>query len=141
MIERICEEIIVGKSLRQICAAEGMPCFEVVARWLAKNGPEYDLFRARYAAAKAVQADIFADAICELAETIEPKVRECGDRKLANALVNAIRAEIDAKKWVAAKLLPKKYGDRVALTGGDGEGPMEVVVKRVGGEQSGEQSA
>ena len=37
------------------------------------------------------------------------------------------RSQIDARKWVACKLLPRKYGDRVSaeLTGANG-GPIKT---------------
>jgi hypothetical protein len=42
------------------------------------------------------------------------------------------RLRVDARKWVAAKLLPKKYGDKVQqeVSGPDG-GPIEVQTVRV----------
>ncbi|WP_162303648.1 hypothetical protein [Hymenobacter sediminis] len=32
---------------------------------------------------------------------------------------------IDARKWYASKVLPKKYGEKLALTDGDGK-PLPV---------------
>ena len=37
------------------------------------------------------------------------------------------RVRIDARKWIAAKLLPKKYGDLMRHAGEDG-GPVKVLV-------------
>ena len=33
---------------------------------------------------------------------------------------------MDARKWIAGKLKPKKYGDKLLHSGGDGEGPVAV---------------
>ena len=43
---------------------------------------------------------------------------ECGRER-----VQAIRVEIDTLKWLLAKMLPKKYGDRAAIemTGAEGK--------------------
>ncbi len=35
------------------------------------------------------------------------------------------RLRVDARKWIAAKLLPKRYGDKLQHTG-DGGGPIRV---------------
>ena len=42
--------------------------------------------------------------------------------------VNAARLRMDARKWVASKLKPRKYGDKVALTGHD-DGPVKTEAK------------
>jgi Bacteriophage Sf6, terminase small subunit-like/Arm DNA-binding domain len=61
--------------------------------------------------AREDQADTLADEIITIADS----VRECAD----SAKVNAARLAVDARKWVAAKLKPKVYGERVeaALSG------------------------
>ncbi len=33
---------------------------------------------------------------------------------------------MDSRKWVTSKLKPRKYGDKLLHTGGDGEGPVAV---------------
>lgn len=93
----ICMEIMAGKSLRKICAMEGMPGTSTVFRWL----DQYPDFRELYARAREVQADVLADEILEIADSdLDP---------------NRARVMIDARKWLAGKLRPKKYGDRVEL--------------------------
>jgi hypothetical protein len=64
-------------------------------RWLGENAH----FRERYARARECQAEVFADSITLIADGE-------GDP-------NDKRVRIDARKWIASKLLPKKYGDRV----------------------------
>ena len=56
--------------------------------------------RQQYARAKEKAADKLADEIVEIADNATPQ-----DAHVA-------RLRVDARKWVAAKLLPKKYGDR-----------------------------
>ncbi|MGA2877274.1 MAG: hypothetical protein ABSE82_17290 [Nitrososphaerales archaeon] len=43
---------------------------------------------------------------------------------------NAIKLKIWTRMWIAGKRKPKKYGDnaKLALTGADGEGPVELSV-------------
>jgi hypothetical protein len=50
--------------------------------------------------------------------------------RLDSAGINRNRLRVDARKWVASKLKPRKYGDRTTLAG-DAENPMrlETVVE------------
>lgn len=107
----ICMEIMAGKSLRTICAGEDMPSASTVYAWLV----QYPEFSAQYAHAREVQADALADEILEIADSeTDP---------------NRARVMIDARKWLAGKLRPKKYGDRVALDHKvDGNQPMQINI-------------
>lgn len=93
----ICMEIMAGKGLREVCAMEGMPGTSTVYSWLREH-PE---FQDAYARAREIQADVLADEVVEIADT-EPDP-------------NRARVMIDARKWLAGKLRPKKYGDRVGI--------------------------
>jgi len=104
----ICKLIAKGKSLKAACEEKNMPHKDTVLRWLRVN----EEFRSQYTRARNDQADHFADEIVEIADT---------ETDWGKA-----RVRIDARKWVAGKQRPKKYGDKVQLTGGDGEGPIEV---------------
>ena len=70
-------------------------------------------FETMYRQANEDQADTLADEIIAIADS----VKDAGPAD--SAKVNAARLRVDARKWVAAKLKPKVYGDRVeaALTG------------------------
>ena len=107
--EDICEMLADGMSLRKICAKDDMPDKSTVRRWL-RTYPE---FRAQYAQAREDQADHWADEVIDIADEAE-------DAGLA-------KIQVDARKWVACKLKPKAYGDRVLNehTGKDG-GPIET---------------
>lgn len=93
--DHICNELAEGKSLRSICKSDKVPSIETVRNWLRTN----DAFLAQYARARDEQADFYADDIIDIADT-EPDP-------------NIARVRIDARKWVASKLKPKVYGDRV----------------------------
>lgn len=106
---RICERLAMGESLRQLCRDADMPDFSTVKRWLGKN----DEFRAQYARAREDQADYMADEAIDAA-------READKDNAA-----AVRVHLDAIKWLAGKLSPKKYGDKQTHEiGGVGGGPV-----------------
>ena len=108
----------------------------LVYKWIQQNKE----FRERYARAKADQARILADEIAEIADTIQPGVIETEsidskgktsvERKTIDMLEHR-KLRIDSRKWLAAKLLPKVYGDKMQteLTGADGG---EVVIRHIG---------
>lgn len=97
--DKICELIAQGMSLRSICAESGMPTERTVHRWLIDK----EEFCQQYARAREDQADFYTDQIIEIADTVEPDAASVAKAKL----------QIDARKWKASKLAPKKYGDKV----------------------------
>jgi len=97
--ETIADKIITrltnGESLSAICREEDKPDPATIYRWLAARPDFCD----RYTRAKEEQADTLADEIIAIADEEE------GD-------VQRARLRVDARKWVASKLKPKKYGER-----------------------------
>ena len=93
-----------------------MPSRSTVYRWMDEN-PE---FRTRIARAREGLADHVAWQILEMAS------------KSTNETANADRVKLAAWQWHAARLAPKKYGDRqtTELTGANG-GPVQVEAKTV----------
>lgn len=85
----------------------------------------------RYARAKSASLDALADEILELADEsrLGKKTRETKDGTFDEYgdMVERSRLQIDSRKWLLSKLAPKRFGDTVALTGGDG-GPVKIVV-------------
>ena len=110
----ICAEIAEGRSLRSICKDEGMPSKSMVFRWLAAH----EDFRMNYAIAKEECAELYAEEIIEIAddgrndwmETHDDAGNQTGWR-LNGEHVQRSRLRVDSRKWIAAKLKPKKYGD------------------------------
>nr|DAV25887.1 MAG TPA: terminase small subunit [Caudoviricetes sp.] len=97
--ERICEMLAQGHSMAEICRRKDMPAESTVYKWLAEGG----VFSERYAHAREQQADLYADEIIEIADNCPPVQEEIAKAKV----------RIDARKWKAARLAPKKYGDRL----------------------------
>ena len=102
----LCEQISEGKSLSTAIKAEGMPSYHAVMLMI-KSSPE---FRGMYEKAIENRADRLAEEILELADEQMPDGLE---GPLASAWVQQKRMQVDARKWVASKLKPKVYGDRI----------------------------
>ncbi len=117
---KICRRLAEGESLRAICADRAMPAISTVMGWLF-NG-QHDEFSEQYARARQAQAELRADEIIDIADGAEHGASEA---------VQAARLRVDARKWVAAKLLPKKYGDKLQHMG-EGGGPIRTEVDLTG---------
>lgn len=110
--DKICERIAAGESLRAICRDKRMPAASTVFKWLADK-PE---FAEQYAHAREAQADTLADEIVAIADEAEVTASQDGEEvrlALDPTAVARNRLRVDARKWVASKLKPRKYGDRV----------------------------
>jgi hypothetical protein len=111
--DQICEQIASGLSLRKICLLDGMPGFRTVFDWLSR--PELESFRSKYTRAREVQADYYAEQTVDIADEEEVTTKRNGED--VEVVFDAVavarnRLRMDARKWYAAKLAPKKYGDR-----------------------------
>lgn len=127
--DEICERISNGESLRRICLAENMPSKSAVFRWLYAN----EKFRDQYARAKEAQADALADDILDIADDGENDtyIDDEGNKRVDNDVIARSRLRVDARKWIASKLKPKVYGDRVQqeVTGANG-GPLCIKIEK-----------
>ena len=129
MADAICERIADGESLRAICSGEDMPDKATVLRWLAAQ----EVFRDQYARAREAQADSLFDDILAIADDATNDWMERRGEDSAGWLLNGdhvqrSRLRIEARKWMAGKLRPKKYGDKLELSG-DPDNPMQVVTR------------
>lgn len=128
--DRICERISNGESLRTICKADDMPDKATVFRWLGKH----DAFRDQYARAREAQADALFDEILDIADdgTNDWMERRNADGQSIGWVENgeAMRRStlrVDARKWMAGKLRPKKYGDKLELEHGVTDNVAELM--------------
>lgn len=115
MADKICEKISGGLSLRAICAEAGMPARGTVYRWLIENAD----FQDQYTRARDKQADYFAEEIIEIADSAEAE----------SAAVAKAKLQIDARKWAASKIAPKKYGDKQEIDVKSSDGSMTPAVR------------
>ena len=98
----VCERIADGMSLRDACDHSDVPHRETIRAWLAEGEAALS---AQYARARDEQADHYADEIVAIAD---------GDDDPAK-----VRNRVEARKWIACKLKPRKYGDKLAIGGAD----------------------
>lgn len=96
MAEEICVRLAEGSSLVAVCKSKDTPHLSTVYKWLDQQ----PRFAEMYTRALEARADTHADEITAIADdmSIDPQHK---------------RVMIDARKWVAAKLRPRRYGERV----------------------------
>lgn len=127
----ICARLATGEPLVRICKDGGMPNVVTVYRWLAAH----EDFRNMYARAREDQADTLADEIIAISDEYvkaqKTTKKANGDEEVVTGdAVERSRLRVEARKWVAAKLKPRKYGDAMKLEGAgpNGEHMMQAVV-------------
>lgn len=110
MADAICDGLSDGKSLRTVCAQDGFPERITVFKWLRTQ----EGFADQYARAKQEGMDAFVDDMQAISddESLDP---------------NSRRIRVDTRKWIASKLKPKVYGDKLALGNDTGDAPLVIT--------------
>jgi hypothetical protein len=127
--DKICELIAAGMPGVAAAKACGVKNACTLFDWLAKH----KYFSDKYARAREQQADYYADEIVKISDELIVEAKHHGEDVVFDVSAAAVarnRLRVDARKWYASKLQPKKYGDKLdaTITGADG-GPVQHVVK------------
>lgn len=126
----ICALIASGKSLTAICKMDGMPHIDTVFTWMLEDAE----FSERYTRARETQADVLADEILDIADEAfkDYTVDADGNQVVNQEAIQRSRLRVDARKWIASKLKPKKYGDKLALGGADDLPKLNISLNLAG---------
>jgi hypothetical protein len=115
---KICERIMARETLKKISSDPHMPSEKTIIRWLVH--PKLTTFREMYYYARRVQAEMLIDEIIEIADDGSNDWKEVFDLKGRsrgfkpdNEAIQRSRVRIDTRKWLAAKLVPRLYGEKV----------------------------
>jgi hypothetical protein len=123
LARRICMRIMEGQTLRKICEDPRMPNQRIVFRWLAE--PRFEAFREMYYYSRRVYAELLMDEVIEIADnatddwipTKDKKGNINGWRPDTECLQRS-RLRIDTRKYLAAKLIPRIYGEKIEVEHG-----------------------
>lgn len=135
--DRICEMLASGMSMRTACKEEDMPSMQTVFRWLRTN----EAFCEQYTRAKAEAADALVEEMLDISDDGTNDWMEVHDKegnavgyKVNGEHVQRSRLRVETRKWIAAKLKPKKYGEKVDLNHGlQPENPIAALLQQVSG--------
>lgn len=130
LADTICERLAAGETLRAICRDDGMPSEPTVRRWALED---HHGFSAQYARAREIGYHGMADELREIADTPQQGVRtkmlpDGKSEETWGDMIEHRKLQVDTRKWLLARALPKVYGDRLTHEhGGIGGGPLVVT--------------
>lgn len=121
----ICELLSQGVPLRQICRMEGMPPWRNVYFWMERD----EELAAHIARAREIGQEAMAEKAYEEMYDEPERILSEGGGKIDPGYVQLVKARAEITLKLLAKWNPKRYGDRVALTGADNAPPIQVESK------------
>lgn len=116
LAKEICDTISSSsKGTKTLCKENPhWPSQATLFAWLKNN----EDFSEQYARAKQAQIELLIDEILEISDDASNDcvVNEQGTPVFSNAVVTRAKLQIDTRKWLACKLLPKVYGNKLEST-------------------------
>lgn len=100
-----CPESLASITKRLQAGHEGFPSIPTIYRWLRENAG----FAEEYARCKSDQSDLLIDELLSIADD------DSGDCDGSTSVQRA-KLRVEARKWIASKLKPKAYGDRLDIS-------------------------
>lgn len=109
MVNRICDIIASGQSLRTACKRVGVSK-SVAQRWFIRD----ETYRDQYARAMEARADHYNDEQIEIADDVsgDTIAGKNGGTMPNQAAVRRAEVRIQTRQWFMARMAPKKYGDK-----------------------------
>jgi hypothetical protein len=122
----ICQEVLEGMrnglSTFKSCQAAGI-ANSTFHKWVSEDS----LLRDNYAHAREDLIERMAQEVMELSDQ---EVPETGDGKKDWQAIQKHKLQVDTRKWLLSKLAPKKYGDKLEVSG-DPTNPLVTRIERV----------
>lgn len=127
----ICTRLGLGQSLRKICLDEDMPSLRSVMGWLTTK-PD---FLQQYTRAREIQAETQFDELIDIVDQppelnyVTDKNGELVEVKFDSSYVQWMKLRVDTRKWTAARMAPKKYGEHKAPEQKEDQTVIDVSVR------------
>lgn len=116
--EKLCEYIANGKSLKKACEQKEMPSPATVFKWMRENPEFLKLYEKstteRTEALAEELLDIVDDGRNDYMEDQYMKGKTPG-YQLNGENIQRSRLRADTRKWLMAKMKPKKYGEKLDI--------------------------
>lgn len=109
LVNRILQGIADGYSTAVVCEQAGISR-QTLCNWMMADRDLLD----RYARAKALCADLYAEQIIEIADDASGDwmIGKRGELVIDREAVQRSHLRMEARKWYAARIAPTKYGDK-----------------------------
>lgn len=118
--DEIFKRIARGEAVAKICNDDWLPSEDTFYRRLASDDVS---FRERYTHAREVQGDrIFEECLAIADDTTGDFIQTPDGPVFDREAVQRAKLRIDTRKWMAGKLRPKVYGDKLDLTHANPDG-------------------
>lgn len=126
-VYQLCQATMeTDKGIKRLCDTfrkddPNFPPARTIRTWIADNAD----FAAQYARAKDLQADHIFEQIVDIADDdsedelfvgSDDETGASAKRVQNSEFIARSRLRVDARKWVASKLAPKRYGDKIEQT-------------------------
>lgn len=130
LADEICEGITLGYSVRTVCKPEHMPSIKTFYEWLRTH----DEFLKQYARATEERTEAMSEDILDISDDGSNDYMETADGKLIynGDAIQRARLRVDTRKWLMAKMKPKKYGDKLDIDQKN-SGEVTIKIERFGG--------
>ena len=120
-MQKICDKLALGKSLRSICDTnENLPHWVTVLQAVQRDDELHEM----YTRARAIGAEVLADEMHDLARL----PLDVADRSMANAEVQRRRLEVDTLKWTFSRQQPRGIRNNAEDTAGN-----QITINWAGG--------
>lgn len=109
IINAACERVSNGEAIRNVLKDDNMPGTEAFFNWIKEDESKSK----QYACACALRADAIFDEMLDIADAYEKDVSKDKDgiEQVNYNIINRDRLRNDTRKFIVARLNPKKYGD------------------------------
>lgn len=127
LIETVLERLSLGDTLAAICKDVGVTR-QTWCKWVRQD----EELRLAHASARDLGADAIAEEVLAIVDAEPERVTTYDERGNPNATridaghVQWIKNRAELRLKLLAKWSPAKYGDKMALTGADGESPVQI---------------
>lgn len=123
LVEEICLRLGKAEPLAVICRDDHMPNDDTVRDWAEKD----EAVKRAIARAREVGHDFMAAECLRIADDgrNDSYTDEEGNVRVDTDVIQRSKLRIETRLKLLAKWDPKRYGEKVALTGGDG-GPLQI---------------
>ena len=124
--QEICAKVLEGmrggKSTFKACEAAGVS-HSTFIRWADEDAELAD----NYARAREDLLERMAQEVLDLSDK---EVPETGDGRKDWQAIQKHKLQVDTRKWLLSKLAPRKYGEKLEVSG-DPQNPLVTRIERV----------
>lgn len=125
LLSTILDRVATGEPLSKVCSSAEMPTRKSFFEWVAND----DTIKNRYEVAIQMRAELLAEDIIAISDEVVLETKYDGEDVKIVMDATAVarnRLRVDARKWLASKMAPKKYGDKTTqeIVGANG-GPVQ----------------